>query len=172
MPTFLATSGEQFFYRTLPGGNKNGILATLGVLDSKEKEFFMSDVVEGEIVTKAGPVAVGVKKTPRVIRGKRGYIKGVSGNPLGKPKGAKSITKAMEKFLNKKDLDLESGEYTSRREIFVRAVWQAALNGNSAAMRLIWERMDGLLAVPERAPSGDLTAVQVVIQKLNESMRR
>lgn len=98
-----------------------------------------------------------------------GWVKGQSGNLKGRPKKGNSVSEMMTKLLQGREVDPLTGRSMTRKEMFCMAVWKAALSGNSAAMRLVWERMDGLLTT-EKTSDGDLSNVQVIISKLNEKM--
>ena len=66
------------------------------------------------------------------------FVPGTSGNPAGRPKGALTLTGQVRKRLQ---------ENPEEADEIVAAVVQAALAGDAAMMRLLWDRMDG--AVPQ-----------------------
>lgn len=99
------------------------------------------------------------------------WVKGQSGNAKGRPKKGNSVSEMMKKLLSGREIDPITGRSMSRKEMFCLAVFKAALSGNSAAMRLVWERMDGLLTTDSNQED-DLTNVQVILQKLNDGMKK
>ena len=79
------------------------------------------------------------KNSRKVPRGKP-FQKGVSGNPKGRPKKADFLADIMREKLAEMDPDV--GLHT-RAELVVLCTYELALKGNAAALREVWERMDG-----------------------------
>ena len=72
-----------------------------------------------------------------VKRNEKGqFMRGSSGNPLGRPKG--SITRIMREFMYEVD---DSG-FTRVQHICL-ILWNAALKGDLQAIKLIMDRVDG-----------------------------
>lgn len=66
---------------------------------------------------------------------------GQSGNPKGPPRKKDSITHLMNEFLKTK---APGDKRTTYREIFVKKVFQKAMQGDIPAIRLIWNYIDGM----------------------------
>ena len=79
------------------------------------------------------------KNSGKVPRGTP-FPKGVSGNPKGRPKKENCLTDIMREKLA--EMDPDTGLYT-RAEWIVLCTYGLALKGNSAALKEVWERMDG-----------------------------
>ncbi len=81
----------------------------------------------------------------------RPFMKGVSGNPLGRPLKGQSITDCMREYLDLPDEDTG----VSRKEKLVRTVINMAMRGDVSAIKLVWAYSDGLprqtqeIATPE-----------------------
>ena len=94
------------------------------------------------------------KKVPRG-RG-RPFKAGQSGNPAGRPKGSKNLTKLLLERLD------------DRAELLIDAIIDRALKGDGAATKIIAERampaQKGMLVdfeLPERRPDGSMDPVKV-----------
>lgn len=94
------------------------------------------------------------KKAPRG-RG-RPFKAGQSGNPAGRPKGSKNLTKLLLERLD------------DRAELLIDAIIDRALKGDGAATKIIAERampaQKGMLVdfeLPERRPDGSMDPVKV-----------
>jgi hypothetical protein len=75
------------------------------------------------------------------------WKEGQSGNPKGAPKKADSLTNLMKEFLKSKP----KGSKSSYKELFIRKAYHKAVqDGDMAAMKLIWNYVDGM-------PKGDNT---------------
>lgn len=68
------------------------------------------------------------------------WKKGQSGNPNGRPKKGQTLTDLANEYLN----GTEPGEKVTRKEQFVRSVAVMAKKGDMAAIRLIWNYIDGM----------------------------
>lgn len=75
---------------------------------------------------------VGYKQPPKFHQ----FKKGKSGNPMGRPKGSKSLKRAIIDEANKKIEISENGQVKSatKMEILAMAIWAKALKGDSRAM--------------------------------------
>lgn len=75
------------------------------------------------------------------IRDERGRFKpGMSGNPVGKPAGALSITAEIKKRLQ----EVPEGQQKSYLELLVnRILKQAVVDGNEQMIKQIWSYVDG-----------------------------
>ena len=89
--------------------------------------------------------------TNQVERDEQGrFIKGVSGNPDGKPKGIKNFTTKVREAL----LKMADGKDYTYEEAFLKAILKKAIiDQDTTIMRLIWNYLDGM----PTQPSIDLT---------------
>lgn len=84
---------------------------------------------------------------------------GESGNPKGKPLGAKSLTGALRKFLEFKirtdhPLTKKTNVEMTVAERLMLAVIVKGANGDVPALREIWDRIEGKVAQPLSGPNG------------------
>lgn len=82
------------------------------------------------------------------------WKKGESGNPKGRPKGAKSITNTIVSLLEK-EINLNAHPITGQpnvrlsvREIMVLAMLKKALRGDMEAIKTVLERVEGKVPFP------------------------
>jgi hypothetical protein len=85
---------------------------------------------------------------------------GQSGNPAGKPKGAISLSAQLRKAL-KKTVQTKDGTKLKTYDAIVTKAIQAALQGDTAMMRLIFDRVDGRVKDLEFEPGGPTEAEQI-----------
>jgi hypothetical protein len=71
-----------------------------------------------------------------------GWVKGVSGNPKGRPKKGQSFTEIMDKVLKEKVVDY-NGKKISGKEAAARKLLQLGLSGDTVALKYIGDRIDG-----------------------------
>lgn len=90
---------------------------------------------------KTGPrekeVAVMAKK-----HGSSRWKPGQSGNPKGRPRKERSLTTILDKEGGEKDVTIGDKSY-SKKEILAKKLWVLALNGDLAAIKYIFDRIDG-----------------------------
>jgi hypothetical protein len=79
---------------------------------------------------------IGYKHPP-----KSPWVKGVSGNPAGRPKGGVSITEAIKRRLN----EIDPKKRKKVVDIFADSLVKNAIKGNGVAMRIVVERVDGVI---------------------------
>ena len=84
------------------------------------------------------------------------FKKGVSGNPNGRPKKADCLTDIMREKL----AEAVVGNLT-RAELVVVATIELAMKGNAAALKEVWERMDG--KVKDKLELDDKTTPNAVL---------
>ena len=86
---------------------------------------------------KQGKSKVGKGKPPDKSKWKAGQ----SGNPAGRPKKADCLTSLLKEEIDKvcpKDV-----EKRTWKELIILATMSLAMKGNAAALKEVWERMDG-----------------------------
>lgn len=71
-----------------------------------------------------------------------GFTKGVSGNPNGRPKKGQTMTDILEKTLKKKSVKMD-GKLISGKEAAAMKLLQLAMKGEVAALKYIFDRIDG-----------------------------
>lgn len=88
---------------------------------------------------------IGVKERKTSGSGKvtnlKSWEKGQSGNLKGRPKKADCLTTLMREELEK--VDPKDKEKRTHKELVVIATIELAKEGNSTALKEVWERMDG-----------------------------
>nr|BDD44980.1 hypothetical protein 2 [Spirochaetaceae bacterium] len=70
------------------------------------------------------------------------FIPGSSGNPKGRPKKGQALTEILEKHAKKRDVEWK-GKNISRKEALAQKLWSLALSGDVAAIKYIYDRVDG-----------------------------
>jgi hypothetical protein len=95
-------------------------------------------------------------KQPQIIRGKADHLpkwkKGQSGNPNGRPKKDVTLTSLLKEEIEK--ICPQDKEGRTWRQLLVIATMRCAIKGESAALKEVWQRLDGRVA-----QSIDLTTV-------------
>jgi hypothetical protein len=71
------------------------------------------------------------------------YAKGHPPSSPGRPRKGDALTDIMREYLDGCVDNKDGITRRKRGEIIVQAIYQAALKGNSAAQKLIWEHLDG-----------------------------
>lgn len=69
------------------------------------------------------------------------WKKGVSGNPRGRPKKRDSLTGLLKEEIKK--ICPADRQKRTWEELMVLATLQLAMKGNAAALKEVWERLDG-----------------------------
>jgi len=67
---------------------------------------------------------------------------GQSGNPVGRPKKEFSLTAGMKEYLAEKDPEKKK----QRKDILIEKTFQMAQKGDIAAIKLLWNYLDGMPA--------------------------
>jgi hypothetical protein len=98
---------------------------------------------------------------PARIRGR--FSKGVSGNPKGRPKGSRSITDYVRRWL---DGDYEG---VSGYEIIAASILKQAAK-KPEMMKEIWARIDGPIQPPQAIP--DTSGLAAFATALAETVKR
>jgi len=104
-----------------------------------------------------------VAKTPRG----RPFKPGTSGNPRGRPQAEVCLTALLRAALAEKDVD---GKRTKARAV-IDALVEQALEGKTAAIQQIFDRIDGLLQPILAGPVLDLEAVARAMKDRYERIR-
>ena len=91
---------------------------------------------------------MGEKKYGKV--GNPAWIKGVSGNPAGKPPKSMTMTNILNEVLSEESVTMNDSKI-SAKEAVARKLLAMAMSGDVAALKYIYDRMDG---TPKH--SGDL----------------
>ena len=79
----------------------------------------------------------------------RPFEKGKSGNPKGRPRNISSLTVLLrEKMAQICEYDKQQRSW---QEMIVLATLKLAMEGNSSALREVWERLGGNAPIPEEA---------------------
>ena len=88
---------------------------------------------------------------------------GQSGNPKGKPKGCLSLTNRLQKLLN---------ENPEAAEKAIAAHIEKASNGDVTALKLLYDRMDGLQGQTIKFENGELVSaiVRVLRQHVGQTL--
>jgi hypothetical protein len=90
-------------------------------------------------------------------RGPKGrFVRGASGNPGGRPKAEVCLTTLLRAALAQKD---ESGRRTKAQAVIDALVEMVCDEHSAAALRIVFERIDGLLQPVPEGPALDLEAV-------------
>lgn len=71
---------------------------------------------------------------------KTSWKKGKSGNNDGRPLKEESLTYLMKTFLQ----NIPEGQKETYKEIFIKKTYKMAINGDIAAIKLIWNYVDGM----------------------------
>ncbi len=88
------------------------------------------------------------------------WKKGQSGNPKGRPKKTDCLTSLLAEEIDK--VDPEDKHKRTWRELIVIATMRLAIKGNAAALKEVWDRMDGKVK-DEVEMTGGVDLVQLLI---------
>jgi len=92
------------------------------------------------------------------------WKKGVSGNPRGRPTKQDSLTSLLRDEIER--ICPADREKRTWKELVVRATLQLAMKGNPAALREVWDRLDGKLKQSlEHRTAGNQPVVLRVVYK-------
>jgi hypothetical protein len=87
----------------------------------------------------------------------RPFQKGKSGNPKGRPRNVSSLTVLLrEKIAQICEFDKQQRTW---QEMIVLATLKLAMEGNSSALREVWERLGGKVPIPEQEVSDSMRIV-------------
>jgi len=97
----------------------------------------------------------------------RPFEPGQSGNPHGRPKTEICLTVLLRAALAEKDVE---GKRTKARAV-IDALVEQALEGKTAAIQQIFDRIDGILQPILEGPALDLEAVALAMKRKYDSIR-
>lgn len=116
---------------------------------------------------------VGYGKPPKPTR----FMKGQSGNPNGRPRGAKNITTLFTKALKERVIVTENGRRRSisKQEALVKHLVNKALSGDRRLLQLLLDEVHVIEARAESSASGETVPDETdlrVFHQLHERIRR
>ena len=116
---------------------------------------------------------VGHKKPPKQTR----FRKGQSGNPKGRPRGAKNMATLFTQALKERVIVTENGRRRSisKQEALVKHLVNRALSGDRRLLQLLLDEVHVIEARAESSASGDDTPNETdlrVFRQLQERIRR
>jgi hypothetical protein len=96
------------------------------------------------------------------------WKKGVSGNPRGRPRKQDSLTTLLKDEVEKSCP--ADKEHRTWGELIVRATLQQAMKGNPAALREVWDRLEGKLkqSLEHSGTDDGPVVLQVVYKEEND----
>ena len=97
-------------------------------------------------------------------RNAKTFKPGEVNNPHGRPKKGYSITEMMKELLSTKMKDKNGVEF-SPREAIGKSIMQKALQGNTAAQKMVWQYMDGMPLQSTDMTSGGEKLQGVIVYK-------
>ena len=77
------------------------------------------------------------------MAGNPNWQPGVSGNPKGRPKKGEALTDILREQADLEDVT-EGVNTLSRKDALARKLWSMAMSGDMAAIRYIYNRIDGM----------------------------
>jgi len=83
-------------------------------------------------------------------------------NPKGRPRGSVSLTSILKKTLK----EVATKEGHTYAEVLVRATVQNAVKGNGQALKLCWDRIDGILQPAEPDTEAAVTKVGELLKRI------
>lgn len=90
------------------------------------------------------------------------FKKGQSGNPNGRPPKDISLTDLMRNFL----AGVPEGQKKARKEFLVTKVYEMAMKGDQAALKLVWNYVEGM-------PKQDFNhSAEILVQLVNYAKRK
>ena len=89
------------------------------------------------------------------------WKKGTSGNPRGRPKKQDCLTHLLREEIEK--ICPADRENRTWKQLIVRATLQLAMKGNAAALKEVWERLDGKVLQSEKLQLAGAGSKQITI---------
>ena len=90
------------------------------------------------------------------------FQKGVSGNPNGRPRKGKTMTDILEKTLRAKSVKM-GGKMVSGKEAAAMKLLQLAVQGDVAALKYIFDRIDGRPEIINNIRTEDMPTIMVAL---------
>ena len=90
------------------------------------------------------------KKAEALAAGRASLEDGVTGNRSGQPKKENCLTSLLKQEMS----EICPADREKRTKLIVRAMLQRAMKGNAAALREVWERIDGKVLQSGRVELG------------------
>ena len=90
----------------------------------------------------------------------RRFQKGRSGNPKGRPPNKSCLTALLREELDKASPEDKEGK--SYAELIVQSMIRLAIEGNSTALKEIWDRIDGKTTTPMSVETREQPALVVI----------
>ena len=100
-------------------------------------------------------------------RSSTSYVPGQSGNPGGRPKAKYSLTALLQAHLFEED---EDGNPVRALDV-ISALTKEAINGKTAAIQILLDRIDGILQPTPERPDIDLEAIAMAMKAKYDDIR-
>lgn len=98
------------------------------------------------------------------MKGKKGFEKGKSGNPGGRPKDGESLTALLNEYLKGTDPKTKK----ERRQILIEKIYGKAINGDRAALTYIFDRMDGKPGEHVKLTGDQNNAIKIIFEDIKD----
>ena len=102
------------------------------------------------------------RKLPEALK-KAAWKKGQSGNPKGRPVKGECLTSLLKDEIEKICPDDKDGK--TWKELIVIATMRLAIEGNKAALKEVWERIDG--KIPQAITGKDGGPIEAAVSLLD-----
>lgn len=88
---------------------------------------------------------------------------GEAPNPKGRPRGSVNLTSILKRTLK----EVATKEGHTFADVLVRATIQNAVKGNGAALKVCWERVDGILQSQEPSTESAASKVGELLKRIS-----
>jgi hypothetical protein len=105
----------------------------------------------------------------RAMRG-RPFPPGMSGNPAGRPKGSGTLLSILRARLQ----EIPTGQHKTYAEGVVDVVLRKALEGNTPALKLVWDYIEGApkQSVDLTQHTGDKRTLEELFERIDELKKK